>query len=182
MIKAILEKTIQNKSIIGIRTISQEVGESIIGFIVKFDESSFTINEIDEFGFFIGYTIIEIENIINIDVNDRYLRRLMFIHNNSKNFNINERITVWKEGFKLLPLLKEIKKDKKITTFYFNEDEYVVGYILRIEYEQIEVNNIGREGDEDGISYHFINNLIGLRFDSLEEQKIKLLYENRAMF
>jgi len=182
MIRAILEKTMKNKSIIGIRTISQEVGESIIGFIIKFDESSFTINEIDEFGFFIGYTIIEIENIINIDVNDRYLKRLMFIHNNSKNLNINERITVWKEGFKLLPLLKEIKRDQKITTFYLNDDEYVVGYILKIDDGQIEINNIGREGDEDGISYHFINNLIGVRLNGLEEQKIKLLYENRVMF
>jgi len=44
------------------------------------------------------------------------------------------------------------------------------------------INNIGREGDDDGTSYYPIDKLIGLKYDGLEEQKIKLLYENRSKF
>jgi len=182
MNKSILERALKDKSLIGIRTHLQEWGESIIGFIVELDESFFTINEIDEYGFYIGNTTIEIGNIINIDINDRYQRRLKFIHEHASIFNINNRISIWKEGFMLIPYFENLIENKTVVTFYFNEDDYVTGRVLSFDKEQIMLNNIGSEGDEDGVSYYHINNLIGLRYDSLEEQKIKLLYENRFEF
>ena len=182
MQQSFLKKALKDKSLIGIRTHSQDWGESIIGFIVKMDETSFLINEIDEYGSYIGTTSIEIEDVINIDVDDRYQKRLTFIHDNVLTFNINNRITVWKEGQMLIPYFNDLIENKTITTFYFNEDDYATGVVLKYDEAQIMINNIGSEGDEDGISCHYIDRLIGLRYNGLEEQKIKLLYENRALF
>ena len=62
MQQSFLKKALEDKSLIGIRTHSQDWGESIIGFIVKMDETSFLINEIDEYGSYLGTTSIEIED------------------------------------------------------------------------------------------------------------------------
>src|SRR5258708_32647094 len=104
MKKSLLESALKEKSLIGIRTNSQDWGESIIGFIIDLEDSYFTINEIDEDGFFIGNSTIEIENIINIDVDDRYIKRLKFIHDQA--LNPNSRITIWKQGAAITPHFK----------------------------------------------------------------------------
>jgi hypothetical protein len=182
MKKSLLESALNEKSLIGIRTNSEDWGESIIGFIIGLDDSYFTINEIDEYGFYIGSTIKEIESIVNIDIDDRYIKRLKFIHDHVSTFNINSRKTIWKEGSSLIPHFKNLIESKTIVTFYFNEEDYVTGTILKFDEDYVLINNIGREGDEDGISCQHINKLIGLRYNSLKEQKIKLLYENRSSF
>jgi hypothetical protein len=182
MKRSLLESAFKEKTLIGIRTNAQDWGESIIGFIVKLEDSFFTINEIDEYGAYIGNTTIEIENIINIDINDRYQKRLKLIHDHVSTFNVNNRITVWKESSTLIHYFKDLMESVTIVTFYFNEDDYVTGVILKYDENQIMINNIGSEGDEDGISCHYINHLMGLRYNSLEEQKIKLLYDNRVLF
>ncbi len=182
MKKNILEKAYDEKSLIGIRTNSQEWGESIIGFIVEIDESFFIINEIDENGFLIGNTQIAIEDVINIDIDDRYQKRLMFIYDNSSKFSINNRVTIWKEGKELLPHLKMLIENGKIATFFFNEDDYVTGQILEYDESYVMFKNIGREGDDDGFSYYPLDALIGVRYDSVEEQKIEILHENITTF
>ena len=182
MIKTLLENAIKEKSLIGIRTKSLDWGESIIGFIIQFGGSYFTINEIDEYGFLIGKTQIAIEDVINIDVDDRYQKRLTYIYNNNSTFKINERITIWKEGEELIPNIKALIENKIVATFYLIEDDYVIGFALKYDKTYVMIKNIGSEGDEDGTSYYPIDKFIGLRYNSIEEQKIKLLYENRTSF
>jgi len=182
MKRNILEKAIQEKTLIGIRTNSLEWGESIIGFIVDMDDMFFTINEIDENGFLIGNTQIAIDDVINIDIDDRYQKRLMFIHYNNSKFNPNERITIWKRGDEIIPFLNVLIGNRKIATFYFKEDDYLTGNILKYDENYVMFKNIGIEGDEDGFSYYPLDNLIGLRYNGVEEQKIQILYENNTAF
>ena len=182
MYRLLLKSACANKTLIGIRTTSQDWGESIIGFILNLDELFCTINEIDEYGFSIGNTIIEIENIITIDVEDRYIKRLKFIYDYASTFRRNASNTVWKEGAMLIPHFMSLIENSIITTLYFDEDEFVTRIITKFDGDQIMVNNIGNEGDDDGFSCHHFEKLTGLRFDSLEEQKIRLLYDNRELF
>ena len=102
MIRSLLENAFKDKFLIGIRTISLDWGKSIIGFIIGIEESYFTINEIDEYGLLIGNTLIEIDDIINIEINDRYQKRLQYVSDNSSSLNLNSRVTIWKEGEKLI--------------------------------------------------------------------------------
>lgn len=182
MKKTLLDKAFKEKSLIGIRTSSLAWGESIIGFIVELEESFFTINEIDEYGLLIGNTTIVIEDVANVVINDRYQRRLKYIHDNRSLLNPNNRVTIWKEGAELISSFKTLVKTQKITTFYFNEDDYVIGVILEFDESYLMIKNIGSEGDEDGLSCYPINKLVGLRYDGIEEQKIKLLFEASSEF
>ncbi len=182
MKKHFIEDAHTKKHLIGVRTISQEWGEVIIGIITKIDESFITMNEIDKYGFFIGNTIIAIEDIIHIELKDRYQKRLQFIRDNSSTLNINSRVTIWKEGNALMNDFNHLMKKDQIVTFFLSEDDFVIGKIDKFDENYIIIKNIGREGDEDGISCYPINSIVGLRYDGVEEQKIKLLYENRTSF
>lgn len=182
MKKALLEKAYKEKSLIGIRTNLLDWDESIIGFIVTLEESCFTISEVDEYGFSIGQTIIELDDVITVVTNDRYQKRLKCICENNSVFNPKNRFTVWKAGSDLIPYFNLLIENNKIATLYFDENEYVTGVIIKFDTNYLLINNIGREGDEDGLSCYPIDNFIGLRYDGLEEQKIKLLHESRSKF
>jgi hypothetical protein len=69
--QSLLKQALKDKSLTGIRTISQGWEESVMGSIVKMEETSFLINEIDEYGSFIGTASIEMEDVINVDIGDR---------------------------------------------------------------------------------------------------------------
>jgi len=182
MIRKILKEAIKNNSLIGIRTKELQWGQTIIGYIVNLNETFFTINEIDEYGTLIGNTIIEMVDVLHVEINDRYQRRLKLIFENRLMFNPNNRITIWKEGKKLIPYFKILKEENILSTFFLNEDDYIIGFLLNFTENYISIKNIGDDGDDDGESCYCIENFIGLRYNSLSEQKTKLLYENRDVF
>ncbi len=178
----ILNDAWKAKSLIGIRTKAEDWNESVIGFITELNDLSLTINEVDKNGFLSGMTVILLDNIISLDLDDRYQKRLEFIHGNCKTLKLNEQITIWKEGPELTDHFNSLIESKKIATFYFDEDSFVFGIVLSFDLDYILIKNIGIEGDEDGTSCHLINKIIGLKYDGVEEQKIKMLYESRNIF
>jgi hypothetical protein len=182
MMRKILKKANEDKSLIGIRTKELEWGQTIIGYIVNLDGASFTINEIDEYGSLIGNTIIEIVDVLHVETNDRYQRRLKLIFENRLMFSPNNRVTIWKEGTKLVPYFKILKEENILSTFFLNEDDYIIGFLQDFTENYISIKNIGDDGDDDGESCYCVENFIGLRYNGLSEQKTKLLYENREVF
>lgn len=182
MKKNIVKKAFKEGLLLGVRTHLLEWGESIIGFIANVEEPFFEINEIDEYGFFIGKTKIQFDSVINIDIEDRYQKRLLFIHENNANFDINKRVTVWVDGKEIINQIKSVKEQNKIATLFLNEEDFVIGFILEYDKEYVMIKNIGVEGDEDGFSCYPISKIEGIRIDGLEEQKIQLLFDNRKLF
>lgn len=79
MINKFLKKAFDEKTLIGIRTKKLEWGQTIIGYIIDLNATCFIINELDEYGMFIGKTLIMISDVLHIEYNDRYQKRLEFI-------------------------------------------------------------------------------------------------------
>lgn len=182
MISKILARSLKDKFLIGVRTTTLEWDEVIIGFIESIDDSYFTLKEIDEYGKFIGNTILSFDDIVHLEYSDRYQRRLNFIYENGMNLNPDNRTTIWKKQDALLPYFELTKKRQNIVTLYLDEDNYSTGKIIDYDEESIFIHMIGSDGNEDGFSCYRIENIIGLRYDGIEEQKIELLYKNRDKF
>ena len=182
MINLLLEKALNDHSLIGIRTEAQEWDELIIGFITEKEKTSIIINEIDEYGKNIGNTSIEIDEILSIDVNDRYQQRLAFLHKNSNLLNSNDHVTIWKRGNSLLKYLSNLIENKEIVTLYFDDEEYVMGTIIKFDEKYVVIGNLSSEGVNDGVSYHLVVNLSGIRYKGVPEQKVQLLLNNKHLF
>jgi hypothetical protein len=180
--KKIIENALKNKQLIGVNTIDLEWDESIIGFIIKIDETSFDIHEIDEYGRLIGCTSLRFESIVKLEYGDRYQNRLAFLHENATSFDPNFRNTYWLESESLCERLNNAKLEKSIVTLFFDDNEYATGFIESVNENITMFKNVGSEGDEDGYSCFKTDNILGFRVNDLNEQRIKLLFENRSSF
>ncbi len=178
----LLINALQTRTLIGIRTTMLEWGKRIIGFIDEVAGDYCVINEIDEYGFFIGKPHIHFGDIVNIDIDDPYQKRLMFLHRHKDAFDIDARLTIWEKGAKLIPYFDELIKSGSIVTLFFDEDDYLTGCLSEYSDEELVIDCVGSDGDEDGRSCYPIDKIIGLRYNGIEEQKIKLLRDNRAVF
>lgn len=182
MIKDILKKTKEKKDLIGIRINEDNWDEVLIGFIEQINASTIILNEIDENGISTGYTTIPMDCILRIDLDDRYQKRLKFIYDNRKNLDSKNQVTILNNSKELIKNIDGLINRKSICTLYFDEDQYVTGIILKKDSHYLLVNNVGDQGDDEGISYYRINNLVGLKYNGIDEQKIALLQKNWKSF
>ena len=65
-----------------------------------------------------------------------------------------------------------------MTMLFFNDDDYELGIILDYDENCILLKDIGQDGIELGITCYRLNEIVGLRYNGLGEQKIKILYDN----
>lgn len=177
MFKDILRKAYDEKKMIGITTQDISWDESIIGYIIDIDETYFVINEIDEYGIYIGNTIIEIKNVTHVETNNWYMNNLQLIQEKGVTFNPNLRVTIWKQGGNLKKYLEYLKINNQISRFFFEEDNFVIGEVLEFNNEFVFINNIGQDGSNEGKTCYQLEDIVGLRYNGLEEQKIKFLID-----
>lgn len=176
--KKILKEKFEAKSLLGIRTVYQEWDEVIIGFIKSLDEKTFVVHEVDEYGESLGETTIEFSEIISIEFDDNYQKKLKLIVDSSLFFKSDKQVTIWRKSIDLRTVILELIKEGIITTLFFDEDFFVTGKINKLDNEFVTINNISVGGEDDGFSMHSIDKLIGVRFNGREELKIKFLFEN----
>ena len=182
MITNFLKKSFEQSKIISITTKDIEWDQSIIGYISQLDEDCLTIDELDECGTYIGNITYMISDIRCVQIDDKYMRDLQVVHDNRSEFNPQKRVTIWKAGKKLIPHFKTIKENDEITRFFFEEDNFVIGLVLEFDNDFLVIKNIGQDGSEEGITCYQVDDIIGLRYDGLAEQKIKLLYRKKDEF
>lgn len=103
---------------IGITTKNINWEESIIGYIVDINKTYITINELDEFGLYIGNTVVLIKDILHVEPDNWYIRNLRFIHEKSSNFDPNQRMTIWKEKEDLISYFETLREKKKILRLF----------------------------------------------------------------
>lgn len=171
----ILNNIKKNGELVGIRTIDQEIDEIVIGKINALNEQNITIEEVDEFGDWVGVTTYPLREILNIEFDDIYLRKISQLLNQSNLISDSNQVTIWGQADELKDHLDKLIKTKSFVTLYFDEDYYITGKIVNQSQDSIVFNNYTLLGDEDGFSVHFFDKLTGLRYNSKSELKIKLL-------
>lgn len=121
----ILKEKIAEKSLIGIRTINQEWDEVIIGFPKMLHGDNILIDEIDKYGESLGQTTIKIAEILSIEYDDPYQKRLKSIVESAVSFNDKLKVTIWNKKDDLMIIMNELIRSGDITTLFFDEDFFV---------------------------------------------------------
>jgi hypothetical protein len=174
----VLKEKLEEKSLIGIRTIHQEWDEVIIGFMKSMDGNNLILEEIDEYGKSLGETMIDIAAILSIEYDDVYQKRLKSFVDSSILFESKNQVTIWNNAKELKNVILELI-EKGIVTLFFDEDFFVTGKLIECNDMYVQVNNIDSSGDDDGYSIHLMDKLIGIRYNGKEEQKINFLAEKK---
>lgn len=174
-IMTLLNNALIQRKLIGVNTPEINWDELIIGYITEINDDCIIINEVDEYGTFIGNTLIRINDILHICSDSRYIRDLHDLQNHNCIFNPNLRKTIWEKSEKLKHYLNELKENGKISTLFFEDDRFVIGIILEIDPEFCLIKNIGKNGKEEGLTCYRIDDIIGLKYDDLIMQKVLFL-------
>jgi len=179
MIQNLLKNAYEQKKLVDINIYEPEDEDSIIGYITEVDDVYFTIKEINKFGNADGISIYPVEKIKNISLDNWYLRNLQVIINTNSKLNQDNRVTIYKNGKELNPYFRNLKENKIMTMLFFKEDDYELGIILDYDENFISFKDIGQDGVELGITCYRLNDITGLRYNGLGEQKTQILYEKR---
>jgi len=177
MLQKLLIDAYKHKKIADINMYGEE--DSIIGYITYIDKEFFTIEEIDKFGNAIGSTTYAIAKIANLSLDNWYLRSLQIIICNRDKLNEEKRITIHKDGKELLPEIEYLKVNEIIVMLFFEEDQYELGFILDYDENFILLKDVGQDGCVLGITCYQLNEVVGLRYNGLGEQKTRILYDSK---
>lgn len=182
MIKEFIKKAFNTKSLIGVRTIELSWGERIIGFVSELFDDQFIVDEIDEYGEFTNNTIIPYCNIVNLDFEDRYQKRLLLLVNNRSYFNAENPIIINQIDSSIEYHFNQLIEQNILSTFFLDEEDYVTGILLKFDDTNVMIQSIGSEGDDDGLSIYPRKKIVSMRSNSKEELRISILYKLRLDF
>jgi hypothetical protein len=180
MLLRFLSASKAEKKAIAIRTEELDWDEAHVGYVIFNDGKCVLLEEIDSNGRAEGQIEIDPKMIISIDYNDRYLKRLTFLNSNGIELDQSYNHVYTGEG--IMKMLKGLKGSSKICTLFFEDDFYVTGVVLDVDNVNVEMHNIGVEGDDDGNSVYFLDQIQSVRYNSIEELKLEKLFKSRSNF
>ncbi len=178
----LLSKAKEMNILVGLRTNNMEFEESIIGFVHTLNDKIVILQEIDQYGKKEGLTSINLNDIVNVDYNDRYQKRLLCVYLNQKSLRSGKKISVFGTHDKLTEIISDCIQNKTLIKLLFTNNNYATGVPISMDSSNILIQSIGWEGDDDGLSAYSFSEIIGLQYNSIEEQIISLLYQNNKMF
>ena len=177
MLHKLLIDAYKHKKLADINIYGEE--DSIIGYITNIDEEHFTIEEIDKYGNTDGSTTYAITKIANLSLDNWYLDSLQIIIHNRDKLKEEKRITIYKEGKELLSEIEYLKVNEIMVILFFEEDQYELGFVLDYDENFIQLKDVGQDGCVLGITCYQLNEVVGLRYHGLGEQKTRILYDTK---
>lgn len=179
-VEEILNRAINNGSVVSVFTDITEKQKCSVGFIESFDNDFVLIRHLTMNGEADEYALRKIENIYRIGAGGIYenkLRKLFCIKKESFNiipYNFDSDNIL----FNLIFYAKDFKKILEISIDENNEQELIVGLVKSITNDgNIILDKINNYGEYDGIAIINIDDIIDLNCDSKDSRDILLLLE-----
>ena len=176
MIKQILEKSKNDKEIIGVR-LNKDEDEFWLGYIEDFNNEIIQLRHFDRFGLEDGLVIQPIKDIDSIDYGSNYEKSYEYLIKKQYDLNNLRKIADFKnvENWRY-EYLKEFKEKDIIISFEFNEDHTIYGYIIDLDDLEFTVNAVGLVGEDEGNTVYRIEDITAFK---LVDRKCLLKQEFR---
>ncbi len=165
-----------------------------VGYVKGLDGENIYLDLVGENGSDEGFSLIKWEGIHQVDYDDRYLRRIQFLHEN--NFLLPDRDHEEEEENAFLhdtgaeenssdilgSLIQSVIENNILVEVDFFYDNWIRGYIIDYQENSILVEVISSEGDSDGFSCYHVPDIKSLNGDTTTLKRIEFYYENRKKF
>lgn len=178
----ILEKSKNEKILLAIYTNIEETNRFIVGYVKDYDKTMVYLKSIDTQGNFDGFIYCKMEDIYEIEYDDRYLRRFELLINNKDIFEKDSEINIkhnTEEDF-TITLLQAAVDSGLIVTFDINYDYSITGYIEKFDNSSCIIREITDDGDEDGFNVIRLNDIERVYIDGRVQRRIELFYKNNV--
>jgi hypothetical protein len=152
----------------------------LTGFINSLDDEGFIINHISPYGQYDGYIYIKIEDVYRLEVDSQYIKKiekLMSVNYVKK----HQKINIDAEKTLFLNFLIFAKHYQKLISIELGDESFfsITGFIEKIEHNILKINQIDEEGKTDGVSFIKMFQINSCQCDTIDEQIIMQLYQNK---
>ncbi len=171
----VLKQYLQDSSLIEMYFYSGENNKFCCGKVVSLDEYYFTFVSFDPYGRYDGYFVRRINDLCRINANSKYINSLINLIDND--FVEHIKFDSYNE---IIPRILHLSIDngKAVSIEIADSDSLIIGIVSSVEDEKICINNLNEYGEPDGISIVFLEDIISVSYDSLDERKIERLYNS----
>ncbi len=179
MIKDILEKSQQEKRIIGVWVYGDDNG-FWSGYVKELTEEFVIFQHFTKYGEPDGLVIEKLESIQSIDFNDDYTNVMQYLidRNSIKIEEINVEIQhahAWQTDV-LEPF---IGKKNRIVQIQVNRDSFYSGFVEWVDHENLILRIVGTNGEDKGKSFFRIEDINGIRVNNKNNRRKMTLYKWR---
>lgn len=148
--------------------------QELCGYIAHYNEKEILINHITPQGLYDGYIIRRISDIVEIDYDGKYDRKIEKLY---KIRNQAHKTVDFKNDDIIYTMLDFAKENGYIVSLDF-EDTCASGLLVNYKDNIVTINAVDRYGEKDGVNVIDINNVIAIFIDTDNEQKLRILMNN----
>lgn len=144
-----------------------------VGYVVDISDSCIIMAEIGKYGFYSGYSLIQLNQIFRIELSSEYAQRLEKLYSIRQQHHV--RFNLCKNPMESLLLFA--KSENKIVTIELESSGFddVQGFVTAIENEFIIIDQMTDNGESEGESVILTNSISHISCDSDKERAIYLL-------
>jgi len=176
--KRLLEKFKQEKKVVSIYNDSADTGNCWTGFVQEVDDDHVLLAHITANGFYDGFGLFAIDGIFNIEQGTYYEKKVQRLYELRKQSHPSFDLDMERDLLEAF-LCYAKSKDLVVSIALTESDDYPSeGLIEEITEEFISLKLIKSNGFEDGFAYVKMEDICFMFVDSLEEQSLKLLYND----
>lgn len=150
-----------------------------VGFVEDISDEQISLKHITPHGLNDGYVIRKLDDIFRVDLNGQYEKRLLILYNLQGQNHANLLQNKTKKDSNLFKeALLSAQKLKMVVSVCIDEteaQESIVGLVKEVIDDEVVISQISFEGLDDGESIFFIDNIVKINCDSLDERALGLL-------
>ncbi len=143
------------------------------GKVVSLDDYYFTFVSFDPYGRYDGYFVRRINDLCRINANSKYINSIIALIDNE--FVEHIKFDVYEATIPQV-LRLSIDNKKAVSIEITDSDSLIIGIVSSVEDNKICINTLNEYGEPDGVSTVYLEDIISVSYDSLDERKIERLY------
>lgn len=144
----------------------------LTGYIDKYNEDKIIIKHISPDGYYDGFILVHISDIIRVDILGQYEKRIATLFSMRK--QTHPSINYLNDSLHL-SLMNFAYANNLIVSLEL-ENTMISGFVLNFDEHNIHIQVVDENGQTDGETIVMVDNVLSFAVDTITEQNLKLLW------
>lgn len=176
-----LKRSIKESLMISIFSNGYQPEKCSVGFVEKLSNEQVLVKHVTQEGLYDGFIIRKLKDIFRIDIDGQYERRLALLYNIQNQSHLDYFEQIVKKNSNLFKIALEVSKKRnlfvRISIDETEAQEDIIGLVKEVNKKEAVISKISLDGLNDGECFFFIDDIVKMNCDSVEEKALELLYK-----
>jgi len=147
----------------------------LTGYIDAYNEDEILIKHISPDGYYDGFILVHISDLIRIDILGQYEKRIALLFTMRK--QVHPRLNHLNDT--LYTSIMDFAHTNNLIASVELEDTTISGYVLDFDENNVHIQVVDKNGQTDGETVVLVENILSFAVDTITEQNLKMLNEGQ---